>query len=264
MTGIKAFLTVLLVMPLGHALTVLVLKLPPAGQYSVVIGGVIAATLIMFGTRYMRSAAWETFVGMITGVLLWASLVEIGVKLGAQASGVGENRAMEFSLAIIIPLFLYLLFNPNAQCNFFISLRKGLRIPHSDARPASTDNWGARTAFKMFTLIWMGHVSLFFAYDPEMFGTNGLFCKMFFISCLVGGIYLFYRLTKAQQMDFAFRYAIPTVIVIWSCIETLVKWKIFSEPWITLNPPFLTVIMLVFVGVLFLIVRAERKSKLSQ
>jgi cbb3-type cytochrome oxidase subunit 3 len=87
---------------------------------------------------------------------------------------------------------------------------------------------------------------------------------MFFISCLVGGIYLFYRLTKAQQMDFAFRYAIPTVIVIWSCIETLVKWKIFSEPWITLNPLFLTVVMLVFVGVLFLIVRAERKSKLSQ
>jgi cbb3-type cytochrome oxidase subunit 3 len=31
-----------------------------------------------------------------------------------------------------------------------------------------------------------------------------------------------------------------------------------------LNPLFLTVVMLVFVGVLFLIVRAERKSKLSQ
>ena len=251
-------------MPLGHALTVLALKLPQGGEYAVVVCGIIAATFILYGMRYIKSPAWETFVGMITGVLLWASLVEIGVKLGAEASGIGEKRAMEFSLAIIIPLFLYLLFNPNAQCNFFISLRKGLRIPHSDARPASTDNWGARTAFKMFTLIWMGHVSLFFAYDPEMFGTNGLFCKMFFISCLVGGTYLFYRLIKAERMDFAFRYAIPTVVVIWSCIETLVKWRIFSEPWITLNPPFLTVVMLVFVGVLFLIVRAERKSKLSQ
>jgi hypothetical protein len=264
MTGIKAFLTVLLVMPLGHALTVLALKLPPAGQYSVVIGGVLAATLIMFGTRYMRSAAWETFAGMIAGVLLWASLVEIGVKLGAEASGIGEKRAMEFSLAIIVPLFLYLLFNPNAQCNFFISLRKGFRISRGNARPVSTDNWGARTAFKMFTLIWMGHVSLFFAYDPEMFGIQGAFCKIFFVSCLLGGTYLFYRLIKAERMDFAFRYAIPTVVVIWSCIETLVKWRIFSEPWITLNPLFLTVVMLVFVGVLFLIVRAERKSKLSQ
>jgi len=251
-------------MPLGHALTVLALKLPQGGEYAVVVCGIIAATFILYGMRYIKSPAWETFVGMITGVLLWASLVEIGVKLGAEASGIGEKRAMEFSLAIIIPLFLYLLFNPNAQCNFFISLRKGLRIPHSDARPASTDNWGARTAFKMFTLIWMGHVSLFFAYDPEMFGTNGLFCKMFFISCLVGGIYLFYRLIKAERMDFAFRYAIPTVVVIWSCIETLVKWRIFSEPWITLNPFFLTVVTLVFVGALFLIVRAERKSKLSQ
>jgi len=32
MTGIKAFFTVLLIMPLGHALTVLALKLPPQGQ----------------------------------------------------------------------------------------------------------------------------------------------------------------------------------------------------------------------------------------
>jgi hypothetical protein len=261
MIGIKAFLTVLLVMPLGHACTVLALKLPPSGQYLVIIGSVAAATLIVVGTRSIKSAAWETFLGMIAGVLLWAGLVEIGVKLGAEASGIGEKRAMEFSLAIIIPLFLYLLFNPNTQCNLFIFLRKKLHISHSNTRPASPDNWGARTAFKMFTLIWMGHVALFFAYDPEMFGIKGLFCKMFFISCLVGGIYLFYRLTKAQQMDFAFRYAIPTVIVIWSCIETLVKWKIFSEPWITLNPLFLTIVTLVFIGVLFLIVRAERKSK---
>ena len=166
-------------MPLGHALTVLALKLPQGGEYAVVVCGIIAATFILYGMRYIKSPAWETFVGMITGVLLWASLVEIGVKLGAEASGIGEKRAMEFSLAIIIPLFLYLLFNPNAQCNFFISLRKGLRISRGNARPVSTDNWGARTAFKMFTLIWMGYVSLFFAYDPEMFGTNGFFAKCF-------------------------------------------------------------------------------------
>jgi hypothetical protein len=264
MIGIKAFITVLLVMPLGHALTVLALKLPQGGEYAVIICGIIAATLILFGMRYIKSPAWETFAGMIAGVLLWASLVEIGVKLGAEASGIGEKRAMEFSLAIIVPLFLYLLFNSNAQCNFFISLRKGLRISQGNARPVSIDNWGARTAFKMFTLIWIGHVALFFAYDPEMFGIRGIFCKLFFISCLLGGIYLFYKLTKAQRMDFAFRYAIPTVVVIWSCIETLVKWKIFSEPWITLNPLFLTMVTLVFLSALFFIVRAERRSKLLQ
>jgi hypothetical protein len=264
MTGIKAFLTVLLVMPLGHAVTVLALRLPPGGEEAIAIIGLFGAVLLMYGTQYIKSSAWETFGGMITGVLLWASLVEIGVKLGAAASGIGEKRAMEFSLAIIIPLFLYLLFNPNTQCNLFVSLRKALRIARGDARPVSTDNWGARTAFKMFTLIWTGHVVLFFAYDPEVFGSRGLFCKLFFILCMVGGTYLFYKLTKAQQMDFAFRYAIPTVVVIWSCIETLVKWKIFSEPWITLNPLFLTVVTLVFTGVIFFIVRAERRNKQPQ
>jgi len=251
-------------MPLGHALTVLALKLPLMGQYSVIMGGVLAATLIVYGTQYMKSPIWETFAGLIAGVLLWASLVEIGVKLGAEASGIEEKRAMEFSLAIIVPLFLYLLFNPHTQCNLFISLRKGLRIPNGNVRPVSKENWGARTAFKMFTITWMGHVVLFFAYDPEIFGIGGLFCKLFFIFCLLAGIYLFYKLIKAQKMDFAFRYAIPTVVVIWSCIETLVKWKIFSEPWITLNPLFLTIVTLIFIGALFFIVRAEKKSRQTQ
>lgn len=261
MIGFKAFLTVLLVMPLGHACTVLALRMAPIGQNAAVLGGTIAAMLILQCTRYIKSPAWETFTGMLAGVLLWASLVEIGVKLGAAAIGIVENKAMEFSLAVIIPLCLYLLYNPNIQCNLFISLRKGLGMPESDRHSASTDNWGARTAFKMFTLIWIGHVMLFFAYDRDFFGPQGIFCKIFFIICLVGGIYLFYKLLKAQRMDFAFRYAIPTVVVIWSCIETLVKWKIFSEPWITLNPLFLTVVALVFVSALAIIVRSERRSK---
>ena len=114
----------------------------------------------------------------------------------------------------------------------------------------------------MFTLVWIGHVALFFAYDTDFFGPQSMFCKIFFISCLIGGTYLFYRLTKAEEMGFAFRYAIPTVVVLWSCIETLAKWKILSEPWITLNPAFLTLVVLVFAAALFFIVRAERlKSK---
>jgi len=62
-------------------------------------------------------------------------------------------------------------------------------------------------------------------------------------------------------MDYAFRYAMPTVIVLWSCVELLVKWKIFSEPWITLNPVFMAFVVIAFVSILFFIVRAERRKK---
>lgn len=261
MIGVKAFFTVLLIMPLGHALTVLALKLPTQGQISIVFAGILAAAMLMYLTKYIASPAWETFAGMVSGVLLWASLMEIGVKLGSKAISIQENKAVEFSLAIIIPLLLYLTFNEQIRCNFFISLRKALHITRGVLPEIAIDHWGPRVAFKMFAMIWIGHVALFFAYDKDFFGPQGLVCKMFFIFCLVAGTYLFYRLTKAQEMGFAFRYAMPTVIVLWSCIETLVKWKIFSEPWITLNPVFLTIVVLTFAGVLVAIKRTAAVKK---
>ena len=261
MKGVGAFFTVLLIMPLGHALTVIALKFPLNVQLFIVVIGIIAATIITYITKHIKSPAWETFTGMIAGVLLWACLVEIGVKMGAELIEIEERKAMEFSLALLIPLLLYLIFNENIRCNLFISLRKGLRITRGNLRDVSIDHWGPRVTFKMFTIIWIGHLLLFFTYDEDFFGPQGIFCKIVFVLCLLSGIYLFYKLTKAEEMDYAFRYAVPTVVVNWSCIEILVKWKILSEPWITLNPFFLIVVTVAFLGTLFLIVRAERRKK---
>ena len=261
MKGVSAFITVLLVMPLGHAVTVLALKLPHPMHMPMAVAGVIVASIIIYLTKNMKSPAWETFIGMLAGVLLWASLVEIGVHEGAEALGITERKAMEFTLAILIPLFIYLVFNENIRCNLFISLRKGLRITRKKLPDISIDHWGPRVALKMFFMIWIGHMILFFGYDEDVFGPQGLYCKAVFIICLLGGSYLFYKLTKAKEMDYAFRYAMPTVIVLWSCVELLVKWEITSEPWITLNPVFMTIVTIAFVTILFLIVRAERRKR---
>jgi len=261
MNGVKAFFTVLLIMPLGHAVTVLALKLPHSFHFPLAVTGIILATIIIYWTKHIESPAWETFTGMLAGVLLWACLVEIGVHEAAEAIEIGEKKAMEFSLAILIPLLIYLTFNENIKCNLFVSIRKGLKITRGNLPDISIDHWGPRVAFKMFAMIWIGHLLLFFAYDEDFFGPQGLFCKIIFIVCLIGGSYLFYRLTKAEEMDYAFRYAMPTVIVLWSCIEILVKWKVFTEPWITLNPVFMFFVVIAFISIIFLIVRAERRKK---
>lgn len=261
MNGVKAFFMVLLIMPLGHAITVLALKLPHSVHFPIAFAGIILATIIIYCTKHIESPAWETLTGMLAGVLLWASLVEIGVHEGAEALEITERKAMEFSLAILIPLFIYLVFNENLKCNLFISLRKGLRITRGKLPEISIDHWGPRVAIKMFLMIWVGHMILFFGYDEDFFGPQSLYCKTVFVLCLLGGSYLFYRLTKAKEMDYAFRYAIPTVIVLWSCVELLVKWKITSEPWITLNPVFMFFVVITFIAIIFLIVRAERRKK---
>jgi len=261
MRGVIAFITVLLVMPLGHAATVLVLKLPHAWHLPMAAAGILAAIIIIYLTKTIKSAARETFTGMLAGVLLWACLVEIGVHEGADAIAITERKAMEFSLAILIPLLIYFVFNENLKCNLFVALRKGLHTSRKNLPDIAVDYWGPRVAVKMFLMIWIGHLILFFGYDEDFFGPRGLFCRIVFITCLLGGSYLFYRLTKAREMDYAFRYAMPTVVVLWSCVELLVKWKIFSEPWITLNPLFLTIVALTFIAILIFIVRSEWRKR---
>jgi len=80
MKGALAFVTVLFIMPLGHAVTVLALRLPHEVHMPVVVTSLIAAVVIIFLTKKIKSPAWETFVGMLAGVLLWSSLVEMGVR----------------------------------------------------------------------------------------------------------------------------------------------------------------------------------------
>ena len=263
MKGVAGFITVLFVMPLAHAVTVFALRMPQSTHLYIVVMVLIVAIIMIYLTKYIKAPAWETFTGMLAGVLLWAGLVEIGVKLGAQALGIAERKAMEFSLAILIPLFIYFVFNENLKCNLFISLRKGLRLTREKLPEILVDHWGPRVAIKMFLMIWIGHMILFFGYDEDFFGPQGLYCKAVFFLCLLGGSYLFYRLIKAREMDYAFRYAMPTVIVLWSCVELLVKWKVTSEPWITLNPAFLGMVTVAFITILLFIVRAERRKKVT-
>lgn len=261
MKGTIAFITVLFVMPLGHAVTVLALKLPHELHMPIAGAGLIVAVVIIYLTKRIKAPAWETFIGMLAGVLLWACTVEIGVHEGAEALGITERKAMEFTLAILIPLFIYLVFNENLKCNLFIALRKALRITRGELPVIPIDHWGPRVAVKMFLMIWIGHMILFFGYDEDFFGPQGLYCKTVFVFCLVAGGYLLYRLTKAKEMDYAFRYAMPTVVILWSCVELLVKWKITSEPWITLNPVFLGIVTIAFIAILLYITRAERRQK---
>ena len=111
MKGLTAFITVLFIMPLGHAVTILALKPNTHTQVLIAASGITVSAVILYLLKHIKSPAWNTFAGMITGVMMWACLVEIGVKIGAEKLGIEENHAMEFSLAVLIPLFLYMLFN---------------------------------------------------------------------------------------------------------------------------------------------------------
>jgi len=261
MKGVKAFLTFLFIIPIGHVVTSIALKLSVGGQVAVILIGLLIATGIMYATKYLSSDTWETFWGLIAGVLLWACLFEMGFRLGVKQFGFNETKAVELTLVLVVPLFLYLFFNENITCTFFLNARRLLHPERQSQKDVQVDRWGARTAVKVFFTMWTGHVVLFYTYDENIFGERGFFAKSLFAFCLFTGTYLFYRLLKAKEMGFSFRYTIPTVVIIWSCVETVGRWKKYPDPMAVLDPFFMTSIAIALAFLVFSIIRTEKKER---
>lgn len=70
MKGVIAFITVLFVIPLAHAVTMVALKMPQNAHITIVARVLIIATTLIYLTKYIKSLAWETVTGMIAGVLM--------------------------------------------------------------------------------------------------------------------------------------------------------------------------------------------------
>ena len=261
MKGIAAFLTFLFVIPVGHILTGMAIKFSAAGQIAVILIALSIAVIIMYATKYIASEAWETFCGLIAGVLLWASLFEMGFRLLVKTFSLDETKSIELTLVLIVPLFLYLFFNENITCTFFLSIRKLLHTEKQPIKDIQVDRWCPRTAVKVFFTMWVGHVALYYTYDDTIFGETGYFTKFFFALCFLVGSYLMYRLLKAKEMGFAFRYTIPTVVIIWSCVETIGRWRNYPDP-MAMVDSFLIMCMVIAIAILiFIIVRSEKKKK---
>ena len=260
MKGVAAFLTFLFIIPIGHILTGIAIKFSATGQITVILIALSIAIALMYATKYLSTEAWETFFGLIAGVLLWASLFEMGFRLLVKTFSLDETKSIELTLVLIVPLFLYLFFNENIKCTFFLNLRKRL---HSEKHPRidiQIDRWCPRTAVKVFFTMWVGHVALYYTYDETIFGETGYFTKLFFAFCFLVGSYLIYRLLKAKEMGFAFRYTIPTVVIIWSCVETIGRWRNYPDPMGMVDSFLIMCIVVALALLAFIIIRSENKK----
>ena len=179
MKGIIAFLTFLFIIPIGHILTGITIKFSATGQITVILIALSIAIAIMYTTKYLSSETWETFCGLIAGVLLWASLFEMGFRLLVKTFSLDETKSIELTLILIIPLFLYLFFNENIKCTFFLNLRKLLQPEKQSRNDIQVDRWCPRTAVKVFFTMWVGHVVLYYTYDETIFRRDWLFYKIF-------------------------------------------------------------------------------------
>ncbi len=270
MTGVKAFLFVFFMMPVGHAMMILINKGGASAQVIAAIALTLAGIILIAWTRGLKSEVSQSAVGVIGGILLWTGAVEYGFLFAKQALGVedlivsgeiytlGEYRIMEHTWGLVLIVILYLLYHEDVRCNMFLWLRRKLRLMSGDVATGRVVNYGPRVAFEIIVVMWVFYVLLLLCYDRSIFGPHHPVTYGVFVLSLGCGMYLFFRLFRIKELGYAIRYAIPTVVVFWNGVEILAKWGIFREPWVSLNIPVMGAILGAFGLSIYLILHHLR------
>jgi len=277
MKGIKATLFFFFLMGIGHALMMVINRVDERYGFeksfmfwsALVLA--LCGVILIYITRFNKTDTWQSMNGALGGMLFWTGGVEYGLifcsrrlEITTLNGTAPEYRLMESTWPFILAIFLYLLFHEDIRCNFIIFLRRKLSLMKGPISEGRIRNYGPRTAFEMILVLWTFYVLLLLAYDESIFGAHHLITYLIFILSLGCGIYLLYKLIKIKEMGKAIRYAIPTAIVFWNGVEILAKWKVFKEPWITLNFPIMTSIIVAFLITFYLIYKERKTSRLNK
>ena len=262
MTGLKAFLLIFLMMPLGHALMVVMNRLLVDQVWWGAFGLFAIGIGLLAVTRWTRSSAWQSFLGAFAGVLLWTGAVEYGLLYAATVLDIGEvngtageYRLMMHTWSFLLLLLLYLVVHENVRCSLFIWMRRKLHLTRKAPVSGLVTNYGPRTAFEMASILWFFYVLLLLLYEEQLLGVHHPLTYATLVLSLIGSMWLLSRLVRIKDMGYAIRYAIPTVIVTWNVVEITAKWGVFEEPWITLHPSIMAAICVAFVIGLVMVIR---------
>lgn len=244
--GIPAFMLVLLTMPLGHAL--MVLNEHVLGRDYQLVGagvlGFLGVFLLVLGIRYNHNRTAATLLGLIAGILIWTGWVEFSFVWIAQKLHVphymqngevatkAEYLVMPSSIGLLGSFLFFFAFSKTG-CTFF----KWIQIK-SKMQGAITDGDTTKKPFSITTMVevvmitWAFYLVLLLVYDDAIFGDHHIVTFLVAIGSLVWSVWLFFRLIAIRTFDYAIRYAVPTVIIFWNCVEIIGRWGLMKEIWI--------------------------------
>ncbi len=265
MKGLLAFVVILLLMPIGHAFMILTERYASGALVPTAVALTLLGIALVVATRWMASEAWQSLVGALGGTLLWTGGAEYGLLFAAERFQVapvgttkGEYMLLEYTAGLLLGVVLYLLFQESVRCSLALWLRRKLRLMRGPTAAGPIHNYGPRVAFEMISVLWFFYVVLLVAYD---LGVTSWVTYLTFVVSLGGGAYALFRLYQQPSWGMAIRYAIPTVVLIWNDVEILAKWRVFTEPWIALNWPFMVSVLIAFLFLAYLLIDHLREER---
>lgn len=229
-------------MPLGHAVMIINERLLHIDRMYIpaaIMGAV--GTLLLYLTQLTRKDLNQTMLGIFGSIFIWTGWIEYSFILGARTlnippvmeNGIVVTRPeyvlMQHSWMLCIVICGYLLTADTTRCNFFLLIRRYLLIPKDKQVPARPVNFGPRVAFEMIMVLWFFYLCLLWIYAA---GDQGPLAYVGLAGFAGWSVFLMYRLLQIRSWGPALRYAIPTVVVFWNCIEILGRWNMLKEIWL--------------------------------
>lgn len=279
--GGLSFMIVLFSMPIGHAIMILMqhfLEGSSLYKAAFAMGGV--GLIITIWGVFVNGDAKQTMMGLIGGLLFWTGWVEFVYVYYATRFGVDrlivdgvekskpEYLIMPSSFGFLIMFLLLYVFSIKSGCDFFNYIQKhffkGTKLK-VELKPI-THHVSIITFMELNVMMWACYLILLFCYDSEFIGDDSWFTSTLAWGCLIGSIFMFNRLIRINVWGYAIRYAIATVIVLWTFVEVMARLKMYKEIW--LHPleykTSMIVLALAFISVLvFYIMKSKKRKRIS-
>ncbi len=247
--AIASFLFVLFMMPLGHALMIIMEHTMDATalHYSAFIMGAVGMVMVILGV-FAKGDTRQTLWGLIGGLLFWTGWVEFlfmyyANRFGTQAlldpmTGEVVTRPEYLILPATFGLWMMVMmmyiFSTRNGCNFINWWQRrlfGSKKNEVVARPM-TRHVSIITFMELMMILWGSYLLLMFCYDDRFLGDHHPVTLLIGLGCFIGAFFIFAKQLRLASWGANIRMAIATVVVFWTPVEIMGRINLFKEIWI--------------------------------
>lgn len=247
--AIASFLFVLFMMPLGHALMIIMehTMSESALHYSAFAMGAVGMVMVVIGV-FANGDTRQTLWGLFGGLLFWTGWVEFlfmyfANRFGTQpqldpATGQVVTRPeyliMPASFGFWMMVMVLYIFSTKNGCNFinwWQRLILGKRKKEIAVRPM-TRHASIVTFMELMMILWGSYLLLMFCYDDRFLGDHHPVTLLIGVACFIGSFFIFAKQLRIPSWGANIRMAIATVIVFWTPVEIMGRMNLFKEIWI--------------------------------
>ena len=247
--AVASFLFVLFMMPLGHALMIIMehTMSETALHYSAFVMGAVGMVMVIIGV-FAKGDTRQTLWGLFGGLLFRTGWVEFLFMYFANRFGTQpqldpitgevvtrpEYLIMPASFGFWMMIMILYIFCTRSGCNFINWWQKrllGAKRAEIAVRPM-TRHTSIVTFMELMMILWASYLLLMFCYDNEFLGDHNPVTLLVGVGCFIGSFFIFAKQLRIPSWGANIRMAIATVIVFWTPVEIMGRMNLFQEIWI--------------------------------